>query len=49
MAQKQKMKVHTELDLAHLVESQKLVDKILVPHCMRKTGPLISAGESARC
>ena len=28
MAQKQKMKVHTELDLAHLVESQKLVDKM---------------------
>ena len=37
MAQKQKMKIHTELDLAHLIESQKLVDKILVPHCLRKT------------
>ena len=40
MAQKQKMNVHTELDQAHLVETQKLVDKILVPHCMRKTRAL---------
>ena len=37
MKPKGKLRTHTELDVAHLEEMQRLVDHIIAPHCFRKT------------
>ena len=37
MSQKQRLRTRTELDLTHLQEMQRVVDRLIVPYCIRRT------------